>query len=134
MKKPIFMAALYFGLVLSQNCVAGPLIWRSAKTMEKGQFITMGSFSYKLLNYLIQGSAADQTKQCLCDWYEDYRVSSDTIYLATVHDEINISVPEDMAEEEMEALKAAMNQDLFDVPMRSEGFVGENWQELWEVD
>ena len=27
-------------------------------------------FSYKLLNHLIQGSAADATKEALCEWYE----------------------------------------------------------------
>jgi DNA polymerase I-like protein with 3'-5' exonuclease and polymerase domains len=48
-------------------------------------------FSYKLLNYLIQGSAADQTKQCLVDWEASRYPGS--AFLATVHDEINISAP-----------------------------------------
>lgn len=89
-------------------------------------------FSYKLLNYLIQGSAADQTKQCICDWYEDYK-SPDDIFLATVHDEINISVPAEDVVRGMDQLRKAMEQDLFDVPMRSEGFVGKNWQDIEEV-
>ena len=89
-------------------------------------------FSYKLLNYLIQGSAADQTKQCLNDWYENYRGTG--VYLATVHDEINISAPIDDAAQEMERLRDAMEQDLFDVPMKSEGFMGNNWQEIEETD
>lgn len=90
----------------------------------------MRNFSYKLLNYLIQGSAADQTKQCICDWYDEYRTSTDEVFLATVHDEINISVPEEFARHGMESLRGAMEQDLFDVPMRTESFVGPNWQEL----
>lgn len=88
--------------------------------------------SYKLLNYLIQGSAADQTKQVICDW-DDSR-EADTLFLATVHDEINISAPEDVADQRMAHLKEMMNQDYFDVPMRSEGFRGVNWFDLEETD
>lgn len=88
-------------------------------------------FHYKLLNYLIQGSAADQTKQCICDW-EDRRRPVD-VFLATVHDEINISAPEQGWEEGMTILREVMDQDLFDVPMRSEGFVGYNWADLKEA-
>lgn len=93
----------------------------------------MRHFDYKLLNYLIQGSAADQTKQCIIDWHNQYRTNSASRYLATVHDEINISAPADVSKEEMTALRQAMEQDLFDVPMRSEGFVGDNWQDIEET-
>jgi DNA polymerase-1 len=89
-------------------------------------------FSYKLLNYLIQGSAADQTKQCIIDWYN--AKGPDDVFLATVHDEINISAPIDSQEQAMTTLRHAMNQDLFDVPFRSEGFAGDNWLELEEVE
>jgi DNA polymerase I-like protein with 3'-5' exonuclease and polymerase domains len=85
-------------------------------------------FAYKLLNYLIQGSAADQTKESINDW-DDHR-KWDSIFLATVHDEINISVPEDAWQEHMSTLKTAMNADRFDVPMTSEGFVGKNWSDI----
>ena len=46
------------------------------------------TFDYKLLNHLIQGSAADQTKQAIIDfgWY------ADTHFLNSVYDELNISV------------------------------------------
>ena len=86
-------------------------------------------FYYKLLNYLIQGSAADQAKQVVSDWYYDYR-REDELYLAMVHDDINISVPEKNLSGGMDRLREAMEQDLFDVPMRSEGFVGDNWYDL----
>jgi DNA polymerase I-like protein with 3'-5' exonuclease and polymerase domains len=90
------------------------------------------SFEYKLLNYLIQGSAADQTKEAINDW-EDSR-SWEAIFLATVHDEINISAPKASVEEHMRTLREAMDRDRFDVPMRSEGLIGENWAELKEFD
>jgi len=91
------------------------------------------TFEYKLLNYLIQGSAGDQTKQVLCDWYEDYK-APDAIFLATVHDEISASVPEESWRSEMAMLRIAMDQDLFDVPMRSEGFYGPNWGNLTKLE
>lgn len=89
-------------------------------------------FAYKLLNYLIQGSAADQTKESINDW-ESAR-SWEAIFLATVHDEINISVPKEMACEHMSTLRKAMDAERFDVPMRSEGFIGETWADLEEWD
>lgn len=89
----------------------------------------MRSFDYKLLNYLIQGSAGDQTKQVLCDWWEDY-AGPDSVFMTTIHDELNASVPKDSWRIEMKQLQAAMDQDYFDCPMRSEGEYGLNWGEL----
>lgn len=85
-------------------------------------------FSYKLLNYLIQGSAADQTKDCICEW--DATRNSRVIFLATVHDEINISAPIETWQEDMQHLERVMNRDRFDVPFLSEGFYGPNWYDL----
>lgn len=82
-------------------------------------------FSYRLMNYLIQGGAADQTKQSLIDWHAHR--ASDELLLAAVHDEINISVPVDRRDVGMYTLRAAMDADRFDVPFRSEGFAGPNW-------
>lgn len=87
-------------------------------------------FSYKLLNYLIQGSAADQTKDCLIHWYDNHNPSTGVSFSAAVHDELNISAPEDCWEEAMRDLKNSMERGLFDVPMRSEGFYGPNWFDL----
>lgn len=89
------------------------------------------SFEYKLLNYLIQGSAADQTKQSIIEWADARHWS--TVFLATVHDEINISSPIEIWEREMSVLRGSMNADRFDVPFKSEGFYGENWYDLKEA-
>lgn len=89
-------------------------------------------FAYKLLNYLIQGSAADQTKQALCDWNDSRKW--DHVFLATVHDEINISAPKECATGAMVLLKESMNAARFDVPFTSEGFIGENWADLKECE
>jgi DNA polymerase I-like protein with 3'-5' exonuclease and polymerase domains len=50
--------------------------------------------------------------------------------MATVHDEINISVPEEEVEQGMTQLRSAMDQDFFDVPMASEGAIGPNWHNM----
>lgn len=88
--------------------------------------------SYKLLNYLIQGSAADQTKQSMIDWYDQRE--ADTSLIAAVHDEINISAPIDMAPQAMATLRKAMDADRFDVPFRSEGFTGPNWADIEDCE
>lgn len=82
----------------------------------------MRTYEYKLLNYLIQGSAADQTKQCLLQW-DASRPSSHT-FLVTVHDQIDISVP---IGEEAPELRESMEYGDFLVPMRSDPEQGATW-------
>ena len=89
-------------------------------------------FSYKLLNYLIQGSSADQSKELICRWARNK--PKDDIFLAMVHDDFNFSVPEDTVSESMQYLREVLDTDLLDVPMRSSGFVGPNWEDLNEYD
>jgi DNA polymerase-1 len=84
--------------------------------------------SYKLLNYLIQGSAADQTKQAMIDW--EASRSTDDVLLAAVHDEINVSAPVEQARAAMRRLRLAMDADRFDVPFMSEGYTGPNWADI----
>lgn len=92
----------------------------------------MRTFEYKLLNYLIQGSAGDQTKQVICDWWEEYK-HPETVFTSTIHDEVNASAPIEIYEQEMKQLRLAMDQDYFDVPMRSEGSYGPNWGSLTDI-
>lgn len=89
-------------------------------------------FYYKLLNYLIQGSAADQTKDIICEWDEGRHY--DDVFLLTVHDEADISAELGRWKKAMAWLKECMDRDRFDVPMRSEGLKGPNWHDLVEVD
>jgi DNA polymerase-1 len=90
------------------------------------------NLSYKLLNYLIQGSAGDQTKQAIVDW-EQQRKPTD-LFMATVHDEINIAAPIDDQMGAMHRLRKAMDADRFDVPFRSEGFAGPDWENIQEYE
>lgn len=88
--------------------------------------------SYKLLNYLIQGSAADQTKEAIIDW--DHLRKPNELLLAAVHDELDICAPIGEEKDAMFRLKEAMDAPRFDVPFASEGFYGPNWAALsdWE--
>jgi DNA polymerase I-like protein with 3'-5' exonuclease and polymerase domains len=88
--------------------------------------------SYKLLNYLIQGSAADQTKQSMIDWHAGRQPGD--VLIAAVHDEINISAPIDGHRKSMAWLKEAMDAPRFDVPFASEGYAGPNWADIEEYE
>ena len=82
--------------------------------------------TYKLLNYLVQGSSADDTKQTLIDWYAQSEPWER--FLVTVYDEINISAPAGKdAQRAMGRLKTVMETDRLSVPMRSDGKVGTTW-------
>jgi DNA polymerase-1 len=117
------------------------LSWATRDRGKRGQAITTWGgrkyyrephperdLSYKLLNYLIQGSAADQTKQSVIDW-EENREPDDTL-LCIVHDEDNICAPAAQAEGAMLRLREAMDAPRFDVPFMSEGYFGPNWADL----
>ena len=88
----------------------------------------MMSFEYKMLNYLIQGSAADCTKEALIE-YDGARENG--VFLTTVYDEVNISAPIGPdGDKEMAILEESMCAPKFDVPMLSDGYSGENWGTL----
>jgi DNA polymerase I-like protein with 3'-5' exonuclease and polymerase domains len=89
---------------------------------------SLKSFEYKLLNYLIQGSASDQTKQSIIDWDKERR--PDDIFLAALHDEVDTSMPAEDWKNGMEILRVVMEAPRFDVPFRSEGFSGPNFGSL----
>lgn len=91
----------------------------------------MQSFEYKLLNYLIQGSAADCTKTAIIEFN---KIRKDSRFLVTVHDEINISCPPKAVKQEMRLLKEAMESVKFDVPMLSDGKTGPRWGDLTKYE
>lgn len=85
------------------------------------------SFEYKLLNYLIQGGAADCTKEAVI--VHDSNCGTGE-FKTTVYDEINISSPIEDAAKNMKLLEEAMLSPQFDVPMLSDGYSGPNWGTL----
>lgn len=83
-------------------------------------------YAYKLVNYTIQGSAGDYTKEAWVnigpdkDWFKMY---------VSVHDEFLVSVPKEYLHKGMEHLRSKMDNIIpLDVPMLTEGkWSAESW-------
>jgi DNA polymerase-1 len=89
------------------------------------------SFEYKLLNHLIQGSAADQTKESIirAGYRNPYRR-----FMGTVHDENVFSVDPSRRDDALEEIRASMeDQDGWDVPFKVEVEAGPNWADMETV-
>jgi len=87
------------------------------------------SFEYKLTNYLIQGSAADATKQAMLAYCQKTKHGQ---LVLTVHDELVIQVDTEHAETEAALLEACMNgsfQDVLKYKVISTGSQGLNFSE-----
>ena len=81
------------------------------------------AFTYKALNKLIQGSAADQTKKAMVDCYEEGLVP-----LITVHDELCFSVESDI---QAQKIKNIMETGLeLAVPSKVDQDLQLNWGDV----
>lgn len=98
----------------------------------------MVSFDYKMVNMLIQGSAADCTKEAIIRLDEEIILrgkDDDWQLLLIVHDQLTMSVPARERDEGMEVLRDKMEDLEFDVPMKSEGaWSATNWSDLIDYD
>lgn len=94
------------------------------------KFNRVMSFEYKLINYLIQGSAADITKEAIIRFYYHKKRKAAWHFLVTVYDEINICAPKAEEKEAMKLLRQCMESIELDVPMLTDGKVGKNWADL----
>lgn len=88
------------------------------------------TFEYKLLNYLIQGSSADITKEALIRYDE---VRKDGRLILTVYDEIDISAPKSAIKKEMLLLREVMLSIELDVPLLSGAEIGVNLGNLEDL-
>lgn len=91
------------------------------------------TFEYKMLNYLIQGSAADATKEAVLRFYYHKKRKKTWRFLVTVYDEINICAPVAEKEEAMKLLKECMEGLEFDVALLTDGKIGSTWGTLEKV-
>lgn len=81
------------------------------------------AFTYKALNRLIQGSAADQTKQAMVECYKEGLVP-----LLTVHDELCFNVE---SEEQAARITEIMETSLeLKIPSKVDQELGDNWGEV----
>lgn len=81
---------------------------------------------YTLVNSLIQGSAADAFKQSLVDLdnsgFGEY-------LLLPVHDEIDMELPTEQAQEMMSEIERIMQRNEWSVPLTVSGSIGSTWGE-----
>lgn len=97
---------------------------------KRGRFM---EFDYKLVNVLIQGSAADCTKEAIIRYHAVKH--KDAKIVLNVHDQITVSIPKKILKAEMEVLRKCMESVEFDVPILSEGAISStNWDELVDYD
>jgi DNA polymerase I-like protein with 3'-5' exonuclease and polymerase domains len=81
------------------------------------------AFTYKALNKLIQGSAADMTKKSMVALYENGIIPH-----IQIHDEVDISVESDeKAEQIIEIMESAVE---LEVPNKVDYEKGDNWGEI----
>ena len=81
------------------------------------------AFTYKALNKLIQGSAADQTKKAMAECYKEGLTP-----LLTVHDELCFSIS---SEEQASKIKEIMETCVpLRVPSKVDQELGDNWGEV----
>jgi DNA polymerase-1 len=82
-------------------------------------------------NHIIQGTAADVVKLILCRIYYENPFGEDMQILITVHDEIEITVKEELAEEAKAFLKRVMEEELQkflgEIPAVAEVEYGKFW-------
>jgi len=81
------------------------------------------AFTYKALNRLIQGSAADMTKKCMVDLYNEGILPH-----IQIHDEVDISIESDKkAERVIEIMESAIE---LKVPNKVDYEKGFNWGDI----
>jgi len=104
-----------------------PVTWGAHKALPFNQakteygFPLKRAYTYKALNRLIQGSAADQTKKAMVDIYEQLGV----VPLIQVHDELDCSVKN---EKEVKDIKEIMETCVkLHVPSKVDTDMGESW-------
>ena len=93
--------------------------WKEAAD-ENGSGNIRRAFTYKALNRLIQGSAADMTKKAMINLYKE-----GILPMVQVHDELNVSITDD---KQAEKVKKIMEEAvLLEIPNKVDYESGENW-------
>lgn len=94
------------------------------------RFNKMMSYEYKLINYLVQGSSADVTKESIIRYDEARKEGR---FMLSVYDENDISVPTKALKSEMLILRECMMGIEVDVPLLSDGEWGHTLGDLEDL-
>jgi DNA polymerase I-like protein with 3'-5' exonuclease and polymerase domains len=97
---------------------------RKCRFYQEGVPETEGyGFTYKALNALIQGSAADQTKLAMIEYWKEFKVPP----LVPVHDELGLNDPQDGSVQR--AVQIMRDVVQLRVPMLVDLAIGNSWGE-----
>jgi len=100
--------------------------WKEASD-ENGAANIRRAFTYKALNRLIQGSAADMTKKAMINLYKE-----GILPMVQVHDELNVSITD---EKQADKVKKIMEESvLLEIPNKVDYESGENWGSINKED
>ena len=101
-----------------------PMTWEEA-VKKYGENRIRRAFTYKALNKLIQGSAADMTKKSMLDLYKEGIVAH-----IQIHDELDLSVEsEDKAKKVVEIMENAVK---LEIPNKVDYESGKNWGDIYD--
>ena len=93
--------------------------------LEHGQGNIRRAYTYKALNKLIQGSAADMTKKSMLELYKEGIIAH-----IQIHDELDISVESDKkAKRIIEIMEAAVD---LEVPNKVDYESGKTWGDIYD--
>lgn len=92
--------------------------------LGRRQMLEKGDGYYKLLNYLIQGTAADLFKEMVAELHQS---SVGDYMLLPVHDELIFEVPDEHVEEAVKIIEHGMTRDDLAVPVKSGAVVVDRW-------
>lgn len=125
--------------LLKARCAANEPIWTWGGRRyycEKPAFIKgrWRSFEYKMLNKLIQGSAADVTKQAMIN-YSRMPIAKRNPILLQIHDELIVGVRDDPMKVHAAMAKAMADIADIDIPMLSDGKLSDvSWHQMKKLD
>ena len=100
------------------------MTWEEAST-KFGEDNIRRAFTYKALNKLIQGSAADMTKKAMLDLYEEKIIPH-----IQIHDELDISI--ESKEHANKIIDIMQNAVKLNVPNKVDYESGENWGDIYD--
>ena len=100
------------------------MTWEEAST-KFGEENIRRAFTYKALNKLIQGSAADMTKKAMLDLYEEKIIPH-----IQIHDELDVSVESEKHANKI--IDIMQNAVKLNVPNKVDYESGENWGDIYD--
>ena len=104
--------------------LTSPMTWDEASS-KFGENNIRRAYTYKALNKLIQGSAADMTKKAMLDLYEE-----NIIPHIQIHDELDISIASEQHANKI--IDIMQNAVKLHVPNKVDYESGENWGDIYD--